>query len=47
MGRVTYEEMAEFWPTSDDAEEIAALKRERGKELIAWAEPPSSCRLEG
>ena len=69
MGRVTYEEMAGFWPTSDDeyakpmndlpkvvfsttltqadwpqstiasgdlAEEIAALKREPGKDLIAW-----------
>jgi dihydrofolate reductase len=69
MGRVTYEEMARFWPTSDDAyaapmneipkvvfsktleqadwpetriasgelaEEIAALKREPGKELLAW-----------
>jgi dihydrofolate reductase len=69
MGRVTYEEMAGFWPTSDDAyaapmndipkvvfsstleraewaetriargdlaEEIAALKRESGKEMLAW-----------
>jgi dihydrofolate reductase len=69
MGRTTYEEMAEFWPVSDDAyaapmneipkvvfsstleraewaesriargdlaEEIAALKREPGKEMIAW-----------
>jgi dihydrofolate reductase len=69
MGRVTYEEMAEFWPVSDDAyaapmndipkvvfsstleraewaetriargdlaEEIAALKREPGKEMLAW-----------
>jgi dihydrofolate reductase len=69
MGRNTYEEMAEFWPTSDDAyaapmneipkvvfssardradwpdsriargdlaEEIAALKREPGKDMIAW-----------
>jgi dihydrofolate reductase len=69
MGRVTYEEMAGFWPTSDDAyaapmndipkvvfsstleraewaetriargdlaEEIAALKREPGKEMLAW-----------
>jgi dihydrofolate reductase len=69
MGRVTYEEMAGFWPTSDDpyaapmndipkvvfsstleraewaetriargdlAEEIAALKREPGNELLAW-----------
>lgn len=69
MGRVTYEEMAEFWPVSDDAyaapmndipkvvfsstleraewaesriargdlaDEIAALKREPGKEMIAW-----------
>jgi dihydrofolate reductase len=69
MGRVTYEEMAEFWPTSDDAyaapmnditkvvfsrtleraewadsriahgdlaDEIAALKREPGKDMIAW-----------
>ena len=69
MGRATYEEMAEFWPVSDDAyaapmndipkvvfsrtieraewpdsriargdlpEEIAALKRETGKDMIAW-----------
>jgi dihydrofolate reductase len=69
MGRATYGEMAEFWPTSDDAyaapmndipkvvfsktleratwaesriargdlaEEIAALKRETGKDMIAW-----------
>jgi len=69
MGRVTYEEMAGFWPHSDDeyaapmntipkvvfsrtltkadwpqstiasgdlAEEIRALKREQGKDLIAW-----------
>jgi dihydrofolate reductase len=69
MGRVTYEEMAEFWPNSDDAyaapmndipkvvfsktlkkadwpesriargaleDEIANLKREPGKDLIAW-----------
>jgi dihydrofolate reductase len=69
MGRKTYEEMAEFWPTSDDAyaapmndipkvafsgtlehaewpdsriargdlaEEIAQLKREPGKDMIAW-----------
>jgi dihydrofolate reductase len=69
MGRNTYEEMAEFWPTSDDAyaapmndipkvvfsgtleradwpdsriargdlaEEIAELKREPGKDMIAW-----------
>jgi dihydrofolate reductase len=69
MGRATYEEMAEFWPVSDDAyaapmndipkvvfsstleraewaesriargdlaDEIAALKREPGKEMIAW-----------
>jgi len=69
MGRVTYEEMASFWPTSDDeyakpmndvpkvvfsktltkadwpqstiargdlAEEIGALKRQPGKDLIAW-----------
>jgi dihydrofolate reductase len=69
MGRVTYEEMAGFWPFSDDeyaapmndvpkvvfsrtltradwaettiagddlAEDIAALKREPGKDLIAW-----------
>ena len=69
MGRKTYEEMAEFWPTSDDAyaapmndipkvvfsstleradwpdsriargeltEEIAALKREPGKDMMAW-----------
>jgi dihydrofolate reductase len=69
MGRNTYEEMAEFWPSSDDAyaapmneipkvvfsgtlerahwevtriasgdlaEEIAALKREPGKDMLAW-----------
>ena len=69
MGRNTYEEMAGFWPVSDDeyaapmkdipkvvfsktlttadwpqstivsgdlAEEISALKREPGKDLIAW-----------
>jgi dihydrofolate reductase len=69
MGSVTYEEMAGFWPTSDDAyaapmnaipkvvfsrtleraewpqsriargdlaEEIAALKREPGKDMLAW-----------
>jgi dihydrofolate reductase len=69
MGRHTYEEMAGFWPTSDDeyakpmneipkvvfsktlttadwpqtaiasgglADEISALKRETGKDLIAW-----------
>jgi dihydrofolate reductase len=69
MGRHTYEEMAGFWPTSDDpyakpmndipkvvfsktltkadwpqttiasgglAEEINALKREPGKDMIAW-----------
>ena len=69
MGRNTYEEMAEFWPVSDDAyaapmneipkvvfsrtleraewpdsriargdlaEEIASLKRESGKDLLAW-----------
>ena len=69
MGRVTYEEMASFWPTADDeyaapmnalpkvvfsrtldqadwagttiargdlAEEVAALKREPGNDLIAW-----------
>jgi dihydrofolate reductase len=69
MGRVTYEEMASFWPTSDDeyaapmndipkvvfsktleradwpessiasgdlAEEIAALRRQPGGEIIAW-----------
>jgi dihydrofolate reductase len=69
MGRVTYEEMAGFWPASDDAyaapmndipkivfsgtleraewpdsriahgdlaEEIAELKREPGKDMIAW-----------
>jgi dihydrofolate reductase len=69
MGRATYEEMAEFWPLSDDAygapmneipkvvfsrtleraewpasqiargdlaEEIAELKRQPGKEMIAW-----------
>jgi len=69
MGRNTYEEMAEFWPVSDDAyaapmneipkvvfsstleradwpdsriargalaEEVAELKREPGKEMMAW-----------
>ena len=69
MGRATYEEMAGFWPTSDDeyaapmndipkvvfsrtltmadwprsriasgnlADEINALKREPGKDMIAW-----------
>jgi dihydrofolate reductase len=69
MGRVTYEEMASFWPTSSDpyaapmneipkvvfsktlteapwpessiasgdlAEEIAALKRQPGGEIVAW-----------
>jgi len=69
MGRNTYEEMAEFWPTSNDAyaapmneipkvvfsrtleraewadsriargelaEEIATLKREPGKDMLAW-----------
>ena len=69
MGRVTYEEMAGFWPVSDDeyaapmndipkvvfsrtltkadwaqstiasgdvADEIGALKREPGKDMIAW-----------
>jgi dihydrofolate reductase len=69
MGRATYEEMAEFWPRSDDAyaapmneipkvvfsrtlkraewadsriargdlaDEIAELKREPGKDMIAW-----------
>jgi dihydrofolate reductase len=69
MGRNTYEEMAGFWPTSDDAyaapmndipkivfsktlqhadwnktriargelaQEIAGLKRESGKDLLAW-----------
>ncbi len=69
MGRATYEEMAGFWPTSDDeyaapmndipkvvfsktltkadwaqstiasgdlADEISALKRKPGKDLIAW-----------
>jgi dihydrofolate reductase len=69
MGRATYEEMAGFWPFSDDeyaapmneipkvvfsktlttadwpqstiasgdlADEISALKREPGKDLIAW-----------
>jgi dihydrofolate reductase len=69
MGRATYQEMAEFWPRSDDAyaapmndipkvvfsrtleraewpdsriargdlaEEIAALKRETGKDILAW-----------
>jgi dihydrofolate reductase len=69
MGRKTYEEMADFWPTSDDAyaapmneipkvvfsktlqradwnksriargelaDEIAELKREPGKDLLAW-----------
>jgi dihydrofolate reductase len=69
MGRNTYEEMAEFWPVSDDAyaapmneipkvvfsrtleraewpdsriargdlaEEIATLKHEAGKDMLAW-----------
>lgn len=69
MGRVTYEEMAGFWPTSDDeyakpmndipkvvfsrtlttadwpqsaiasgdlADEVNTLKREPGKDMIAW-----------
>ena len=69
MGRVTYEEMASFWPLSDDeyaapmndipkivfsktltkadwarstiasgdlTDEITALKREPGKDMIAW-----------
>ena len=69
MGRVTYEEMAGFWPTSDDeyakpmndlpkvvfsktltkadwpqstiasgdlADEINALRREPGRDMIAW-----------
>jgi dihydrofolate reductase len=69
MGRNTYEEMAEFWPVSDDAyaatmndipkvvfsrtlehaewadsriargdlaQEIATLKREPGKDMLAW-----------
>jgi dihydrofolate reductase len=69
MGRNTYEEMAGFWPTSDDAyaapmnkipkvvfsrtltraewadsriargdlaEEIATLKRQSGKDMLAW-----------
>jgi len=69
MGRVTYEEMAGFWPTSDDeyaapmndipkvvfsktlttahwpqstiasgdlAGEVTALKRQPGKDMIAW-----------
>ncbi len=69
MGRTTYEEMAGFWPTSDDeyaapmndipkvvfsktltradwpqstiargdlADEVNALRREPGKDLIAW-----------
>lgn len=69
MGRATYEEMAGFWPSSDDeyakpmndlpkvvfsktltraewpdstiasgnlADEISALKREPGKDMIAW-----------
>jgi dihydrofolate reductase len=69
MGRNTYEEMAAFWPTSDDAyaapmnaipkvvfsrtldraewadsriargelaQEIAALRREPGKDMLAW-----------
>jgi dihydrofolate reductase len=69
MGRATYEEMAGFWPTSDEqyakpmndlpkvvfsktltradwpqstiasgdlADEISALKREPGKDMIAW-----------
>jgi len=83
MGRNTYEEMAEFWPTSDDdyaapmneipkvvfsrtleradwpdsriargdlADEIAELKREPGKDMLAWggaafAQSLSSLRL--
>jgi dihydrofolate reductase len=69
MGRATYEEMAAFWPTSDDeyakpmndipkivfsktltkadwpqstiadgdvADEVSSLKREPGKDMIAW-----------
>jgi dihydrofolate reductase len=69
MGRATYEEMASFWPTSDDpyaapmneipkvvfsktleradwpetqiasgelADEVAALKAQPGKDLLAW-----------
>jgi dihydrofolate reductase len=80
MGRNTYEEMAEFWPTSDDAyaapmnnipkvifsrtlkraewpdsriargdlaEEIAALKRETGKDMIAWGGAASRSRSPG
>jgi dihydrofolate reductase len=75
--RVTYEEMAEIWPTSDDeyakptnnipkvvfpgtlttvdwpqstiargdlADEISALERESGKDLIAWEALPSRSR---
>jgi dihydrofolate reductase len=80
MGRNTYEEMAEFWPTSDDAyaapmndipkvvfsgtleraewadsriargdlpDEIAKLKREPGKDMIAWGAPRSHNRSPG
>jgi dihydrofolate reductase len=69
MGRATYQEMAGFWPTSDDpyaapmndipkvvfsatlehaewpdsriargdlAEEVAELRREPGKDMVAW-----------
>src|SRR5436309_7246523 len=34
MGRVTYEEMAAFWPTSTS--EYARLKHEPGNDLIAY-----------
>jgi hypothetical protein len=77
MGRNTFEEMAEFWPVSDDAyaapmneipkvvfsrtleraewadsriargdlaDEIATLKCEPGKEILAWAAPRSPNR---
>jgi dihydrofolate reductase len=80
MGRVTYEEMAGFWPVSDDeyaapmndipkvvfsttltradwaqstiargdlAGEIGALKREPGKDMIAWGVPRSRSRSAG
>jgi dihydrofolate reductase len=40
------------WPQStiasgDLADEISALKREPGKDLIAWGVPPSRSRLPG
>jgi dihydrofolate reductase len=78
MGRATYEDMAGFWPFSDDAyakpinnvakvvfsktltttdwqqstiasgdlaDDIRALKREPGKDLIAWEASLSRSRL--